>query len=209
MGISGKEHNNNNIEVHLEEDTTGAENYIQFDKIHFRINKKDLFRVYSRNSWKKHGRFYGGLQINLPKVLRKHIYLNGSPKPMVSYDFGGLHPRLAYHLKGLPFVGNPYIIEGFGESFIKYFKTICLVALNAKNRHQAILAIGRKFRAKGITRFEYDDVKFLLDKFINHHRDIAEYICKDFGIDAMYWDAQVMEDCMNELMIKPQVSELL
>jgi len=61
MGISDKGNNSNKIEVHLEEDTTSGGNYILFNKIHFRINKKNLFRVYSRDSWKKHGRWYGGL----------------------------------------------------------------------------------------------------------------------------------------------------
>jgi len=61
MEISDNNNNNNNIDVHFDEDNTSGENYIHFESLHFRINKKALFRVYSRNSWLKHGRWYGGL----------------------------------------------------------------------------------------------------------------------------------------------------
>jgi len=142
---------------------------------------------------------------------------------MVSYDFGGMHPRLAYHMNRKPFTGNPYIIEGFengdeqssAKEWISYFKTICLVSLNADNEHDAACAILRKFKGKGITRFSYKAVRSLIRKFKSHHSDIKEYICNDFGIDAMYWDAQIMADCMNNLMIKngivvlPEHDELL
>lgn len=64
---------------------------------------------------------------------------------MISYDYGGLHARLAYHLKKLPCTGNPYIIDGFengderssAKDWIGHFKTIGLVSFNAANEHDA------------------------------------------------------------------------
>ncbi|CAK8722939.1 hypothetical protein LDFHOB_12465 [Candidatus Electronema aureum] len=34
---------------------------LNINKMYFEINKKSMFRVYSRNSWSLHGRWYGGL----------------------------------------------------------------------------------------------------------------------------------------------------
>lgn len=34
---------------------------LNINKMYFEINKKSMFRVYSRNSWSCHGRWYGGL----------------------------------------------------------------------------------------------------------------------------------------------------
>jgi len=34
---------------------------LKINKMCFEINKKSMFRVYSRNSWSCHGRWYGGL----------------------------------------------------------------------------------------------------------------------------------------------------
>ena len=149
MDINENENNNNKIEVRLEEETTSGGNYIQFNEIHFRINKKNLFRVYSRNSWKKHGRWYGGLWQNIPKVLRKHIYVNDSTGPLVSLDFSAMHPRLAYHLKMIPYSGDPYVIDGYenGDAYSSakewrdYSKEVCLVSLNANSENSASYAI--------------------------------------------------------------------
>jgi len=55
--------------------------------------------------------------MNLPKALRKHMYLNGSKEPLVSLDFSAMHPRLAYHLKNLPCFGYPYVIEDYGIDY--------------------------------------------------------------------------------------------
>jgi len=61
-----------------------------------------------------------------------------------------------------------------------------LVSLNADNKDKAAWAIWKKFKAKGITRFDRKTIRGLIDVFEAHHPDIKDCICKDFGVTAMY-----------------------
>ena len=110
----------------------------------FEINKKSIFRVYSRNLWSCHGRWYGGLQINLPKTCRKNIYLNDSDEPFARLDFKAMHPRLAYSLKGISYYDAPYIINGYGNEYRKIFKKVTLIAFNAEDEKSTVIAIYKK-----------------------------------------------------------------
>jgi len=59
IGNDNNDHNNNELDKHLHSEKYTGGNLLWINKIEFTIKKKSLFRVYSRNSWKKHGRFYG------------------------------------------------------------------------------------------------------------------------------------------------------
>ena len=91
-----------------------------------------------------HGRYYGALWINLPKILRKWIYINGSDEPLASLDFSGMHPRMAYHLNNTNYDGDIYKIKGYNSEYRKIFKNVCLVGMNAPSEQSGICAIQKK-----------------------------------------------------------------
>lgn len=175
-------------------------------KIHFKINKKFLYRVFSRNNWMKNGRFFGGLWENLPSAVRKHIYCDG--EKMISLDFSAMHPRMCYHLLEKPCEHDPYIITGYGKAYREHFKCLCLRSINAKDEKDAILSTIKKLKEDGIDSLEYTECKELLKAFKAQHNEISRFICSDFGIDAMLHDSNIIEDSMKELMVKQNITVL-
>ena len=120
-------------------------------------------------------------------------------------DFSGHHPRLAYHLNAIPFHDDPYIIDGFGQSYRDIFKIVCLIALNVDDRISAVRSITKKIQEKKLGNFSYKQCSDFLSAFQNHHRQIEGYIASDFGIKAMNYDSRIITDCLRELMIKKKI----
>ncbi len=180
-----------------------GDDFLKINKIKFEINKKYLFRVFSRNSWLKHGRWYGALWTNLPKVLRKNIYLNDSNEPLVRLDYKAFHPRMAYHLKGIPYYDDPYIINRYGQDR-DIFKIVALVGINADSEKSAIMAIREKLFEENITKnlISYQEAKNYLLAFKNQHNEIRDFILSDTGVEMMFYDSEIIADCLNELMLK-------
>lgn len=59
-----------------------------------------LRRIFSRGSFKKGGRFYGGWWQFIPSEYRRYITINGFPT--VEVDYSELHPRMVYREANLP-----------------------------------------------------------------------------------------------------------
>lgn len=178
------------------------EKYFKFDKLSFTINRKSLYRVYSRGDWRYNGRWYGSFIQNMPKSFRKHIYLNDGTKPLVGLDYSGLHPRMAYHIQGLPYTDDPYIIDGYGQDYRDHFKVVTLIAMNAANWNDAVVTIMKNLAEEEISDLTHAETSVLLKAFVHHHKPIRHYICSDFGITGMNIDGDIMEDLLYELMIK-------
>jgi len=113
-----------------------------------------------------------------------------------------MHPRLAYHLKGIPYWEDPYIINGYGKEYRDVFKIVALIAFNAEDQRSAITAISEKLRKEELATVNYKEVKKLLIDFRKQHHAIDSFITSDFGIKAMYYDSNIIADCLSELMIK-------
>ncbi len=128
--------------------------------------------------------------------------MNDADEPLARLDFKAMHPRLAYHLKGIPYHDDPYIINGYGKEFRDIFKTVALVAINAESERSAITAISKKLKEEKLANVNYNDVKKLLIDFRNQHFEIDDFITSDFGVRAMYYDSNIITDCLSELMIK-------
>ncbi|MGX9728139.1 MAG: hypothetical protein ACTFAK_12725 [Candidatus Electronema sp. VV] len=116
-----------------------------------------------------------------------------------------MHPRLAYHLKGIPYCEDPYIINGYGNEYRDIFKILALVAFNAKNQWSTITAISNKLREEGLANVNYKEAKKFLIDFRRQHYAIDSFITSDFGIKAMYYDSNIITDCLSELMIKKEI----
>ncbi len=131
--------------------------------------------------------------------------MNDSDEPLARLDFKAMHPRLAYHLKGIAYYDDPYIINGYGKEYRDIFKKVALIAFNAEDERSAIIAICKKMKEENIDKASYKEVKKLLADFRRQHHEIDSFITSDFGIKAMYYDANIISDCLSELLIKKGV----
>ncbi|CAK8719461.1 hypothetical protein LDFHOB_08890 [Candidatus Electronema aureum] len=128
--------------------------------------------------------------------------MNDADEPLARLDFKAMHPRLAYHLKGIPYHDDPYIINGYGNEYRDIFKIVALVAINAESERSAIFAISNKLEIEGLAKVNYKESKKLLIDFRQQHHGIDSFITSDFGVKAMYYDSNIITDCLSELMIK-------
>ena len=98
-----------------------------------------VYRVFSRGSWRKHGRLYGWWQ-NLPKSYRKQLRLNGETVALP--DYRGLHAAMLYARAGARLDGDPYDVGGgFSRD---QAKAAFNIGVNARTVSDAIGAIADK-----------------------------------------------------------------
>ena len=143
--------------------------------------------------------------MNMPKVLRKHIYLDDSTVPLRGLDFSGFHLRMAYHNEKKQYDEDPYVVKGYGLPYRDHFKKVALVAINATDRSKAIWAIKNKLFEDELGKFTYWQVESMLKAFEDQHKEIKNYINSDYGLKAMYCDSMMIEDCLKELLIKQNI----
>lgn len=96
-----------------------------------------------------------------------------------------------------------YVVEGFEKQLIK---DIALIAMNVKRSkgkrpYQGALQAIRENICENST-ITYEHAKAAFYAFIDKHKAIENYICSDFGIKGMFYDSQIMDDCLHKLMIK-------
>ncbi|RZK97320.1 MAG: hypothetical protein EOO66_03370, partial [Methylobacterium sp.] len=66
----------------------------------------EVYRVFGRGRWDRHGRLYGWWQ-NLPKGRRRELLING--EAAFEPDFATLHPRILYAARGHVLRHDPYV----------------------------------------------------------------------------------------------------
>jgi hypothetical protein len=94
-----------------------------------------------------HGRMYGDAFSHqcLPKLERQTIQFGECPS--VELDFGGLAPRMLYHLSGLDFRGDPYALwPGMSEVQRELAKRTMNIAINTDSRASALAACAEAAR---------------------------------------------------------------
>lgn len=81
------------------------------DKIPFSRPERfrtDLRRIFNNGTFEEGGRLYGAWWISVPKDLRSRITING--KPTVELDYSGCAIRMLYHLRGIDYRDDPYLL---------------------------------------------------------------------------------------------------
>lgn len=68
-----------------------------------------LYRGF-KGGWDRGGRLYGGWWINVPRVERAHLALEG--QPVVELDYARLHPALLFARRGIDLDFDPYLVPG-------------------------------------------------------------------------------------------------
>ncbi len=172
----------------------------------------ELYRVFNRGSFKKGGRFYGSWWMNLPKILRGFIEING--QETIELDFQAQHVFLIYGREGIPYIKqnkDPYKVDGYHRETVK--KAI-VTAINCKNRQQAwrgcLNALQQEHPSSKILDYEtivgpVDTKKgynTLLEKILEVHPPLDKYLCSDKGVDLMFLDSEICRHILNEMTQK-------
>jgi hypothetical protein len=169
-------------------------------RIHIGLNQEILYRTFNRNSFSKGGRAFGATYQRLPSLMRKGIHINN--EKTVEIDYSAYHIRMLYHLNGIDYTEDPYIVCG-GEKYRKAFKCASLVIINAKDEAEAKSAIRDKLID---SRIPFPDVKeplnWMVSRFKEAHQPIANYICSDYGINLQNTDSHIMNSILMSLMDK-------
>jgi len=174
-------------------------------KIAINQSKKFVRRVFSRNSWKANGRFYGGFWQLVGSDYRQHIRING--ETTVELDYKSLHPNLLLIREGLEpstdvyGLGDTPVVDRYDlDTQRSIVKLAVLMLLNADDIDKAFKALIAKFATPpgepidiraDFTREEFNSY---LDAFIMHHPSLEKYMGKDEGIKLMYQDSLIVEE---------------
>ncbi|MCH8047382.1 MAG: hypothetical protein IID44_27085 [Planctomycetes bacterium] len=184
---------------------------------------RPVHRAIFTDRWEWHGRLYTGRygHQSLRKIERRTIEFNGCPSSEL--DFGGMHPRLLYHLREIDYRDDPYKLWGDDttEAQRRLVKTLVNAAINATTRRQAIQA--SKFQMSRFTKerdskgkrryktgkklddaitlhqaYRETDMTFggIYDRAVRRHPRIADYFGSDAGMWLMRIDSSIAMDVM-------------
>jgi hypothetical protein len=159
----------------------------------------DVVRIFSRNSFDLHGRYYGGWWQNLPKARRGELLING--EVLVEPDFAWLHPTLLYAMAGEVIAHDPYTTGYWPRQAGKLAFNI---AVNARTIQAAIGALLAKRSETGddgepVWRYGPSETARILDDIREANKPIAHLFGSDAGVRLMRIDSDmatsVMEGC--------------
>ena len=180
------------------------------------------------DSFEQHGRLYTGRygHQSLRKLERGTIEFELKERvlePSVELDYGGLHPRLAYHLAGIDYQDDPYKL--WGEQTTAPMRLMAKVLINAslnakdaksaindcnrsmsrwtkskpgqpkqRKRGEALAEAVRLFDAAQQTGLKFKEIHALA---MRKHKKIADQFCTDAGMRLMRIDSELALAIMN------------
>jgi hypothetical protein len=139
-----------------------------------------LHRIFSRGSFKFHGRAYGWWQ-NIPRKVRPDLMIDG--EPTAEADYAALHATMLYCRRGLKLDDDPYEIADIPRDHVKQGFNI---ALNAPDRRSALYALADRAQI-GAT-----DADRLLVAVEHRHKSISDAFFSDAGIRLMRDDSDMI-----------------
>jgi hypothetical protein len=163
------------------------------------FNKKlrgQLHRVFNNQSWSQGGRFYsGGSFQQLSEKDRAKLTIN--TLPVTELDYSAYHLNMIYNLTGNQFDDDPYTSVNNNPKVRPILKLVCLIAINSKNKSQALRALREEIRKnpelEKLKRLYELDEKELLRKFESVHFRISNYFFSNCGIRLQFLDSEVAE----------------
>lgn len=172
------------------------------------FNYTGLYRVFSRGSMTKGGRFYGGWWQHFKKKLRPYLTINGMATSEI--DYSELHPRFLYERFGLPPPAGDLYDDGWRDPNVLYnedvepykarrklFKAVFNVMLNSEKGGYRFTKKAR-LAAKKLNLTAYKIKKVLLKK----HPVLLKVLNTGIGLDFQYMDSQIAERVMLRLLAK-------
>jgi hypothetical protein len=171
-------------------DVRGEGSWWVIGETHYFSAPPRLRRVFSRASFDMGGRAYGPWQ-SLPARHRAMMLING--EATLEPDFVALHPSIAYALRGVQFVGDPYETAEFPRN---YGKAGFNIALNAKSSSSARAAIARDLN------LDMASATRLLRAIILKHRAVSDLFFSDAGVRLMRIDSDIALNTVTSCQIK-------
>lgn len=172
--------------------------YFGIQQIEFTVNAKNLHRVFNKSKFTLGGRFYGAYHETIPKKFRRHIKIDG--QDTVEWDYKAHHLRMPYHLLGIDYQDDPYMVLATDDNERKIYKKLCLIAINAENETKAIQGFREKALEEGFDiALTNETIRSLLDWLKIVHHPIAEYIHSKKGLKLQYLDSQITEAILMSL----------
>lgn len=154
-----------------------------------------LTRIFNNGRFDHGGRFYGGWWQSLSGSERARLTIDG--QPTVELDFKALHPRICYHLAGipLPLDVDPYWLDRIGGDEVRgAAKTAFNHLLNATPRHAMRAPRGvRQKLPKGVT------YAALLKQLEDQHQPIREWFRSGRGVELQRIDSDIASSILNDL----------
>jgi len=156
------------------------------------FTQQSYHRIFSNNSFKKHGRFYGPWWQSLKRELRQFIYINN--QPTVELDYSSLHIHLLYSQKKKNYEdvfgkgSDPYALAGLNTKYRNIIKVAFLVSLNMKTKKNYVQAVTRRLRDEDLYIRNIPYTK-IINQLMAKHTIIKEYFFSGIGLDLMYFDS--------------------
>lgn len=149
--------------------------YFGIHRLSFVSHYQYLHRVFNKDP-ENGGRFYGACHINMPKEVRKCIYIDG--EPACELDYKAHHIRMLYHWFENDYRKDPYIELCEGDPSLRVvYKIVSLVSINAKDEKKAIGGIRKELQDNGIP-FDTTNksIKSCIERFKEVHEPISGFL---------------------------------
>jgi hypothetical protein len=164
-----------------------------------------LRRIFSRGSFERGGRFYGGWWQFIPSEYRPFISINGLPT--IEEDYSELHPRMMYREAGLSIPEGDLYDLGFRYDNLPYDKNVEPYKSKRKVIKTYINAMIND--DKGRFRLNGDQIQTLglntaqLEAaVIKKHPIIKQIKGQGHGLRYQFVDSQIAEKVMMKLLAK-------
>ena len=157
------------------------------DKQPIDLSKRFLYRVFTRGSFEKGGRFYGGWWQNVKKEYRPFITIDEDFTE--ERDYSQLHPHLMYFSINKK-MGSE---DAYGRVFDGKHRKLVKQAFNAM-----VIASSPLLRCpNGINLLGYDFTwRELRERIIKAHKPIEHLFFRGMGISLQFEDSQIVEDIL-------------
>lgn len=152
------------------------------------VNLRTLHRAFTTTDgtirWDLGGRLFGGFWLNLPKLQRHHLRIDG--EPVISVDFRATMPQLALVSQGYePAKGDPYAIPGCPEVERGVIKRAVSALLCA--------------RSTGVTIEGIEDMSKFKAALIRHHPGLSGTLGKGLGHRLMNTESRILIEALRLL----------
>jgi hypothetical protein len=185
--------------------------YLSKIEFYGNVNKEanNMRRVFNMD-WHHGGRFYKAPHITMPSACRETMRING--EPTVEPDYSGQHIRMLYNLIGKDYRGECYVYPKADEAHKAErdrIKAASLIIINSGNRQEAVRAVHRQCRRKGIQYPKGGRGKYiaLVDAFETYHSPIKQFLLSGKGLELQYLDSKIMANIL-ERMVRRNIPAL-
>lgn len=154
-----------------------------------------IYRVFS-GGFDKGGRYYNGIESNMPKDFRTRLMINGVQT--VEKDFSCLHINFIYNQRGLRLTTDAYSKLSNGDPQLRsIYKLVGLISINAGSLKSAFKALRMELvKTKlNVVLPDLTDVTLtkLFENWCKAHKKISDAFFTDAGIRLQYLDSLIAE----------------